>query len=112
MDENRSIEETGDLLAELYRRDFSGKKSGRFRIGRASLALLSGRKTLRQVTIEGIRDSLAEKHGLLLIDLSDEFPVIKEAIMRRYRKATDNVVQAFVADPEDFDVPIDEDDDD
>lgn len=88
-----SYEKAADLLALLYKSEFNGKNNGRFRIARTELAKLSGRKYIKQPSVDGISVWLAEKHELLLIDLKDEFPVIKESIVRRYRKANSNVLR-------------------
>jgi len=88
-----SYEETTDLLAQLYGCEFSGKKNGRFRIARTTLANLAGRQNLEQPSVDQIRLWLSEKHGLLLIDMYDEFAIIKSSILRRYRKATNKALK-------------------
>lgn len=89
----RSFEETAKLLAKLYDGDFSGKTKGRYRLDRKTLAILAGRQNIERPSVEQIALWLSEQHGLLLIDLHDEFAIIKCSIFRRYRKATNNVVE-------------------
>lgn len=88
-----TCEETSDLVAQLYNSEFNGKNNGRFRIARQELALLSGRENIEQSSVDQIVVWLSEKHGLLMIDMYDEFPVIKYSILRRYRKATRRVLE-------------------
>lgn len=88
-----TYEYTTDLLAKLYQADFNGKKIGRFRIARTTLAMLAGRHNIEQPTIDQIKLLLSEKHDLVLIDLHDEFAILKCSIPRRYRKATNRVVE-------------------
>jgi len=104
-----SYEKVADLLALLYKSEFNGKANGRFRIARAELAKLSGKKYIKQPSVDNISIWLAEKHGLLLIDLNDEFPIIKESIMRRYRKANNNVLREVLDISEETD-SVDEED--
>jgi hypothetical protein len=89
----KSFEETSDHLARLYDCDFNGKTKGRYRLDRNTLAILSGRQNIEQPSIEHLALWLSEKHDLLLIDLHDEFALIKCSIFRRYRKATSNVIE-------------------
>jgi hypothetical protein len=89
----KTCEETADQLAQLYDGEFNGKKRGRFRIARSSLAMLSNRQYIEQTTVEQIKLLLSEKHGLLMIDLHDEFSFINSNILRRYRKATTKVLE-------------------
>ena len=88
-----SFEEIADLLSQLYESDFNGKNNGRFRIARPELAMLSGREYIERSSVKQIITWLAEKHGLLMIDMNDEFPIIKYSILRRYRKATSRVLE-------------------
>jgi len=88
-----SHEETADRLAELYSADFNGKKMGRFRLDRKTLAVLGGRQNIEQLSVTQISLWLAEKHDLLLIDLHDEFAILKCGLLRRYRKATVRVLE-------------------
>ena len=93
MHDMKSFEETADLLAKLYNSEFNGKKKGRFRIARSSLAITSDRKNIEQLSLDQIRIWLSEKHGLFFIDLHDEFVLIDSRIFRRYRKATDRILK-------------------
>lgn len=88
-----SVEKISDLLDRLYKSTFNSKPNGRFRIARHDLAALSGRQNIEQHTINQLKTALSEKHGLFLIDLYDEFAIIKTSIFRRYRKATRNVFE-------------------
>ena len=89
----QSYEETSDQIAKLYESDFNGKKKGRFRIARTTLAILAGRRNIEQTSVNQIQLFLSEKHDLQMIDMYDEFAIIKSSILRRYRKATNNVVE-------------------
>ncbi len=89
----KTFEETADLLAQLYDRDFNGKRKGRFRIARTTFAMLAGRQNIEQLSVDQVRLWLSEKHGLMLIDMYDEIAIIKSSIFRRYRKATNGVLK-------------------
>lgn len=98
-----SFEEISDLLAQLYECEFNGKPNGRFRITRPVLAKLSGREYIEQASIREVGRWLSEKHGLLMIDMHDEFPIIKCSILRRYRKATSRVLEEVLGVSSEFD---------
>jgi len=88
-----SCDEISDLLAKLYDGEFNGKKKGRFRIARTTLAMLAGRQNIEQPSVDQLILWLSEKHGLLMIDLHDEFAILKCSLLRRYRKATNKVLE-------------------
>jgi hypothetical protein len=104
----KTFEETADLLAQLYESDFNGKRKGRFRIARTTLAVLAGRQNIEQPSVEQIKLWLSEKHGYLLVDMHDELAILKSSILRRYRKATDRVIEDILGISFDSD-SIDED---
>lgn len=87
--------EVADLLARLYREEFGGKANGRFKIARNDLAEISGRSYIKQTVIDQISDVLADKYDLLMIDLGDEFPIIKISIVRKYRGVPSRLVKEY-----------------
>ena len=103
-----STEQASDFLAKLYRSPFNGKPSGRYRIARGDLAKLIKRENIEQLTINEIGLWLSEKHGLHLIDMYDEFAIIKFSIFRRYRKASVGVFENVLDLSFDFDESYDD----
>ena len=85
--------EAAEVLAELYDMGFCGKEKGRYKITRADLAEISGRSVIKQSIIDEIADDLAEEHGLIMIDLGVEFPIVKKSVLQSYRSVTSKVVQ-------------------
>ncbi len=91
-----SHEETADRLNKLYNAEFSGKEKGRFRLDRKTLANLGGKQNIEQPSVDQITLWLSEKHDLLLIDLHDEFAILKCGLLRRYRKATNRAIEEIL----------------
>jgi hypothetical protein len=102
-------DDVAELLARIYKCDFNGKPNGRFRVARIDLANLSGRHYIEQATVDQIKFWLSERHGLLLVDLHDEFSIIKTSILRKYRKATSRVIEDNLGISTEADT-VDEDD--
>ena len=88
---NKTPEYVAKLLRKIYRTKFGGKDKGRFTITRNHLRELSGRKRLEDSTIGQIVDEAYEL-GLVLIDLGDDFAVIDEDVMHRYRKVPERII--------------------
>lgn len=101
-----SFEEVAALLAKLYEEEFGGKAKGRFKISRKELAEIAGRAQLKQGAIDQICENLADDHGLLMIDLGDEFPVTKISILRKYRAVPSRLIAEYAA------IPADDEDED
>jgi hypothetical protein len=89
----RTFEEVADLLVELYEEDFGGKSKGRYKISRNDLAAISGRAQIKQGAVDQISELLADEHGLLMIDLGNEFPITKISILRNYRSVTAKLIK-------------------
>ncbi|MDD2542040.1 MAG: hypothetical protein PHH28_13480 [Desulfuromonadaceae bacterium] len=102
---NRTPHEiAADALVKLYEAEFGSKPNGRYRVDRPTLATVYGRKNIEQRSIDQIALWLSEKYDFMLIDLHDEFAIIKQSIFRRYRKATNRFVEDYLgiqADDED-----------
>ena len=88
---NKTPKEVAELLSKVYRTKFGGKDKGRFTITRSHLRRLAGRKRLEDSTIEQIVGE-AYEYGLVLTDLGDDFAVIDEDVMHRYRKVPERIM--------------------
>ena len=91
----REPEVTAKNISEVYKSSFGGKDKGRFRISRAGLTILSGRKILRQAVIDSIFDVLLNDYGIFMIDLESEFAFINESIIRSYREVPEKIVSKY-----------------
>lgn len=89
----QTLETVADHINKLYNSEFNGKPNGRFRIANSELATLSGRQNISQDSVAVIQKILYEKYDLLLIDLREEVAIIKSGILRRYRKASEKVIE-------------------
>lgn len=94
-----TFEEIADLLARLYGEEFGGKANGRFKITRNDLAVISGRSQIKQGAIDQISEYLSDEHGLQMIDLGDEFPIIKISILRKYRGVPSRLINEYAPTP-------------
>lgn len=88
---NKSPEQVAKRLTKIYRTKFGGKDKGRFTITRSHLRQLAGRKRLEDSTVEQIVDE-AYEYGLVLTDMGDDFAVIDEDVMHRYRKVPERII--------------------
>jgi hypothetical protein len=90
---DEDVVETAKLLDTLYKSSFSCKPHGRFRIAILELASLTQRMHVCPESINKISIQLLEKHGLIGILLGDDYCVILASTLRRYRKASTNVIK-------------------
>jgi hypothetical protein len=89
-------------LAELFKTEFGGRKTGRYAISKANLRALAKRsRRLEPVTLEKIIASAVTRHGLLLIPLNGTLETAKMfGLMKTYPdwpEVPDDVVAAQAA---------------
>lgn len=72
-------------LAELYDREFGGKKSGRYRIPQKLLRELLGRRRLYDEDITALSRALFEE-GYVLIDMDSFYVVMNANSFVNYRR--------------------------
>jgi len=78
---NQSPSDIAWRLAEFYRREFGGKKSGRYLITREKLLLLSNRQRLTTKFFEDVRDILADKHDLIMMDAGRDSYLVEHSLL-------------------------------
>lgn len=91
MIKNRSCDEVVEILWGLHRKQFAGKSEGRYRISRAGLRAITGRRRMEDSFIEEIINEAFEQ-DLIIVELEDEFAVIKRSILEGYRNVPKRVI--------------------
>lgn len=94
--------QVAEELNVLYEMAFAGKNSGRYKISRSKLRLLSGRKRLESSIIKEIVDAAYEQYGLVMVELEDVFAIIRENVMLTYRPVPSTILRQFGEDYEEI----------
>jgi len=82
-----AVESVAEALVALYGTTFGGKQTGRYRISRKSLRMLTGRRGLTPWLIDGLVESLFER-GYVFVPAESYFVVIEQKIFDSYRRVT------------------------
>jgi hypothetical protein len=82
------------LWADVYEGAFRGKTRGRFCITREQLKQALDVERLHSTTVERLQD-IAQRKGLIIVDLDDLFPCIEVEVVRRYRRPPNTVFARF-----------------
>jgi hypothetical protein len=84
-------------LLALYRQQFAGRKSGRYRISRKFLRQLAGRRRMTAELLVEVANELFEQ-GYVLIDLETYFVVLEQRLFNNYRRVTVAAIGNLQAD--------------
>jgi hypothetical protein len=113
MGAHKNAEDMADILVDIYRKEFGGKKFSRYQISRSQFRKLAGRKRLRDAFIDMVAEECLE-YGWLLFTFEDNILLIHENVVRKYRNVPDSIINSYI--DEDIDeikeTMIEEDDDD
>jgi hypothetical protein len=82
----KTSETAAKRLAEMYKEEFGGKPSGRYRISRKLLAELVGQRRLYAEDVPTLTRALFEE-GFVLIDMESFFVVMSANAFVNYRRA-------------------------
>jgi hypothetical protein len=110
MGDHKNAEDMADILVDIYRKEFGGKKKCRYQISRSQFRKLAGRKRLRDAFIEDVAKECLE-YGWLLIIFEGGIALIDEDVVRKYRTVPNSIIKLFVKDDDEENM-IEEDDDD
>ncbi|NDR59736.1 hypothetical protein [Aliiruegeria sabulilitoris] len=87
-----------EILAELYGKEFGGKKNGRYRVSEKLMRMLLRRRRLYDSDIGALTRALIER-GFVLIDMDSFYVVMSANSFVNYRRVGDaNIQQALGRD--------------
>lgn len=85
-------EKVASKIKTIYESRFGGKDKGRFLLSRSQLRQLAGMKRLEDTTKDLIVEAAYEA-GYVVTDLGDDFAVIDEDVMHRFRKVPERLLK-------------------
>ncbi len=86
--------ELADILNEIYRESFGGKKLGRFRTSRSNFRKLAKLPRLSEGYLNDVATCLL-KHRLILIDLDVAFCIFPRSATQSFRRVPIEIIKNY-----------------